>query len=331
MRLNHLTAANDILNHAQALAARYAHDGCLLVREVLGTAEIEALTEQAAAALQRWGIASAAPHQDELRWNGTPLGCRDPDDLDTIPALTTLIDGFNTPTQPLRGVIDRICGHPMHLWRNAYLFTAIPDDPAYVTRPHQDAFALSATGDYRRVWVALTAIPFADGGLAVALGSHHAGRLPQREFPELKWRTTLGDPASTTPVRGVDPELVNDHWHTAEFHPGDALIFHSDLLHRGLPATSDRIRIALGIVASGETDPRPAATFTQPENRARKRRARELATVLDLSEDQLAQVHSDLLMTGQPVTVTTMRSALAGDHEHWRQHAPGHQATRKHS
>ena len=71
MRLSHLTAANDILNDARALTARYRHDGCLLVREVLGTAGIEALTEQAAAALQRWGIVTSASQQGELRWNGT--------------------------------------------------------------------------------------------------------------------------------------------------------------------------------------------------------------------------------------------------------------------
>ena len=317
MRFSHVTAANDVLSDPQALAARYAHDGCLLVRNVLDPAQTQALLEQAATMLRGWDMTTSTPHHGDLRWTGTPLGGHDLIDLDTIPALTTLIEELNTPTQPLRGVIDRICGHPMHLWHGARLFTTIPDDPAHVTRAHRDEYTLSATGDYRRMWIAITHIPFADNGLAVALGSHRTGRLPrQREAPDLTQRRTPDEPAPTKPVQPA----FHDDWHTAELHPGDALIMHSELLHRGLPATSNRIRIALAIIASGLTDPRPPATFTAPECRTRNQRMRPLATLLDLTEDQHITIRKNLLITGQPVTETTVRSALAGtnvlhDHE----------------
>jgi hypothetical protein len=63
---------------------------------------------------------------------------------------------------------------------------------------------------------------------------------------------------------------------------------------------------------------RPPATFTAPECRTRNQRMRELATLLGLSEEQHITIRKDLLKASQPVTETTIRSALPEDHEPWR-------------
>lgn len=322
MRLSELAVANDIMGDPQALSHRYDRDGCLLVRNAFGPTEIGAIGDEASAVLERWGVGTLSGEQPGLRWTGRPLAFLDSKELHSLPALSEQADGFGKLRGALQTLFDQLCGHPMHLWRGAHFHITIPDDPAYAGVPHQDGYALSSTGDYRRVWITLTHIPFGDGGLAFARGSHRAGRFPTRELPGTKRRATTYSPASTKPVQGVGPELVDDHWHTAELDPGDAFVFSSELVHRGLPPTSDRIRMALATVASGETDPRPAATFTAMEDLERYQRIRELGGPLGLSPEEILEVRGDLLMTGLPVNEATVRSAVAGDHAGWRQHAP---------
>lgn len=147
-------------------------------------------------------------------------------------------------------------------------------------------------------------IPFGDGGLAfVRLTS---GRpVPHTRVPPVQ--------ASSDDLQPSTDELVDDQWHTAELGPGDTLVFSSETVHRGLPPTNDRIRITLASVASGETDPRPAATFTTLEDLERYQRIRELRGRMYLSEDEILGVRGDLLMTGLPVNETTVRSAATRD------------------
>jgi hypothetical protein len=117
----------------------------------------------------------------------------------------------------------------------------------------------------------------------------------------------------------VDPSVIEDHWHSAHMRPGDAIVFSSDLLHRSLPATSDRIRVALSVTSSAESSPRPVATFTTPEDIERLRQIREIGTPLGLAPNQVMGIRADLLMTGLPVDETTVREAMAGEHAGWRQ------------
>lgn len=253
------------------------------------------------------------PRQRTPLDRGTPVGCWDLMELDSIPALQTLVEGFPTPNSPVRTFVEATRGHPAYLYRGSGFFIAFPDDPAHVTPPHQDGWADSSHGDYRRVWIPITRIPFGDGGLAVAPGTHRLGPLPRRDFPELRDRPTPEAPTPTRRIRGVDPAVVDDHWHTTEFGPGDALIFHIDLLHRGLPPTSDRIRLALSVMTSRTTDPHPTPhtnDYTLPELLTRKRTLWHLAQPLGLTHDQLATIHRHLLTHALPVDETNLRKAL---------------------
>ncbi|MGH3781134.1 MAG: phytanoyl-CoA dioxygenase family protein [Pseudonocardiaceae bacterium] len=157
-------------------------------------------------------------------------------------------------------------------------------------------------------------MPFGDGGLGLAVGSHHQGRLPRRDLPEFTDRAAPGQSASPQLATGIDPGLVNDHWHTASMEPGDLIVFRPDVVHRGLPATSDRIRIALTGVASATSDPLPHTMYTGPENRARHKRVRELAAPLGLSELELFGITADLTRAGVAIDEETVRAAARGDY-----------------
>jgi hypothetical protein len=228
--LAELNAANPILDDPAALAARHQQEGCLFLRAAIDPGALVDLADQAASLLERWGVARRA---DGVRATGAPLPPVDPGELQRLPALATLADQIAAGTDPIAPVAAQAFGCPTALWPGARLHVALPGDPERATPPHQDSGALDWIGDYRRFWIALGDIPFGDGGLGLAAGSHRYRRLR------------------------LD-ELLDDNWSTAGMAIGDLLAFDLNLVHQSLPATSDRIRIALTVVGSAQWDPRPA-------------------------------------------------------------------------
>jgi len=229
--LTELQAANALMGEPAALAARHRQEGCLFVRSAIDPGALADLADQAAALLERSGVARRA---DGVRATGAPLPSIDPAELQGLPALAALDDQITAGTDPIAPVATQTFGCPMLLWPGARLHIVLPGDPERATPPHQDSRALDWIGDYRRFWIALGDIPFGDGGLGLAAGSHRYGRLR------------------------LD-ELLDDNWCTAAMSIGDLFVFDLNLVHRTLPPTSDRIRIALNVIGSAQWDPRPSA------------------------------------------------------------------------
>jgi hypothetical protein len=230
MSLTELHDANALLRDPSGLAARHQQEGCLLVRGAIDPGALADLAGQAAALLERWGVARL---EDGVRATGAPVPAGDASELQDLPALAALADQIAAGEDPIAPVAARAFGCPMALWPGARLHVAFPSDPEGATPPHQDSSALDWIGDYRRFWIALGEIPFGDGGLGLAVGSHKYRRLPLEE-------------------------LLDGHWRTAAMSIGDVFAFDLNLAHRSLPATSDRIRIALTVVGSAQWDPRPS-------------------------------------------------------------------------
>jgi hypothetical protein len=202
----------------------------MFVRAAIDPAALAELADQAAALLERWGIARRA---DGVRATGVPVPSVDPTELQGLPALVGLVDQMTAGTDPIAPVAAGVFGCPMHLWPGARLHVALPGPADRATEPHQDSGALDWIGDYRRFWIALGEIPFGDGGLGLAAGSHRYRRLR------------------------LD-ELLDGNWSTAAMSTGDMFAFDLNLVHRSLPVTSDRIRIALTVIGSAQWDPRPS-------------------------------------------------------------------------
>jgi hypothetical protein len=139
MRLDELAPANDLLDDPKALLGRFREDGCLLIRQALSHSKLFSPIDQASGILERWGVAR---RQDGLRWTGKPLPAIDSVELGQRPRLIGLVRRFDAGDSPLHPVAERLCGHPMDLWRIAHLFTSIPDGGS-VVQPHQDAYALT--------------------------------------------------------------------------------------------------------------------------------------------------------------------------------------------
>jgi ectoine hydroxylase-related dioxygenase (phytanoyl-CoA dioxygenase family) len=319
VRLNELSDANEILDNPPALAERYERDGCLLLRNALTVPDLTEVIDHTVAAFERWGVgtlsASTPGEPPALRWTGQPMDALDDEELHRARSLDPSAEEFRRIRDALNEVLDHVFCRPMEVWSDAALRVNLPDDPVFVTSPHRDGMTFSPLGDYRRVWIALTDIPFGDNGLALAPGTHRLGKLSYQPLPEFRRRPSTFWNTPRGPRPGLGPEVV-DAWHTAHMHPGDALLFSKKVIHRGLPATSDRIRVAMTFTASTEGSPRPPATLTNDYERVRRIRA--LAAPLGLNEKDVMKVRADLMMTGLEVNQATVEEAMAGQHAGWR-------------
>jgi hypothetical protein len=260
-----------LLDSTAALQARRAEDGYLFVRGVVPAAVRGPLFEQAAEVLARWGVAKRTGA--ELRWTGVELPAYDPLDLYSLPAIDAL-----ARSDGLAALNERLFGAPVWVGKNLLFFFALPDDPAYLTPPHRDAFgrAWFGNGDYCTLWVPLAPIAFGDGGLALKAGSHldeipEHGETRNDDLPEYKGRKQLGripreerraklgagQGPKINAGHGLRLPLRDDEWLTGAFEPGDALFFSADMIHCGLPLRSQTVRLSLVARVYPGSGPRP--------------------------------------------------------------------------
>lgn len=260
-----------LLTDADALKRRRAEDGYLFVRDIVPAELRDPVFEAAAAVLVRWGV--AVREGSELRWSGVELPAYDPLDLYGLPEMEEL-----SRSDALAWLCERLYGAPVWVGKNLLFFFALPDDPAYATPPHRDAFgrAWFGEGDYCTLWLPLAPIAFADGGLSLQPGSHldeipEYGDTRNDELPEFKGRKQTGRlPRSQRRAKlgaGQGPKINAGHglrmtirdgeWLAGAFEPGDALFFSADMIHCGLPFTSETVRLSLVARVYPGSGPKP--------------------------------------------------------------------------
>lgn len=222
-----------ILGDAAALNERLARHGYLFIKALLPRAEVETVGREFLETVAEGGWLKA----------GTPVAariaepaaaCVDPEEkflavfrrfyrreathaLKHHPAIVAF---FET----LFG--EAVLVHPLLVARNIF-----PQREEFTTRPHQDYVHIQGTFDTYTVWLPLHDLPEEMGGLAVAEGSHGQG---VHEFTVARGAGGLETSSS-----------FDGRWRTGPFEAGDALIFHSTTVHRGLPNRSACIRHSL--------------------------------------------------------------------------------------
>lgn len=109
--------------------------------------------------------------------------------------------------------------------------------PERTTTPfHQDLPLIGGTVDFLTLWSPLCDLAGDEGGLGVIPGSHLKGIR--------KVNLDRGKEAAAFAWVDVD-DNERRHWSTIDFRAGDALIFHSLVVHAGIPNQSDRIRVSV--------------------------------------------------------------------------------------
>jgi len=137
---------------------------------------------------------------------------------------------FQDPS--LRALVAHATGgpivpHPRRLARHGRI--VLPRTLLRAMAPHQDIFYLKLPEQTFSTWICTAPCAVEDGGLALVPGSHRAGPLPHR-----------GQRERVTIPRG------HAGWHTADYQPGDVLLFHSCTIHGPLPNRSlERLRVVV--------------------------------------------------------------------------------------
>ena len=139
------------------------------------------------------------------------------------------------PAQPaLMDVARKLLGeevlvHPRRIGRVTF-----PNYLSATTPPHQDHYYIRGAVETYSSWVPLGDCPISLGGLAVWPGSHRQGFLDH---------TAIHPGAVGGHGVPVDESQIN--WHTIDWQAGDAIFFHSYMIHRALPNLSgNRLRVS---------------------------------------------------------------------------------------
>ena len=223
------------LDVPDALRARMASDGYLFLRGLMPRdtlaalqAEIGTLAREAGWLRRDAPVAEARADLDGF--------CVDPEPryLETLRRINRLEAYHALKHHPaLLGVLERLLGgavfpHPRVLMRNIF-----PAREAFTTKAHQDFPNVQGTTEVYTAWIPLIDVPMEVGPLQVAVGSHRQG----------VYDFHIGAGAGGIEIE--DP--LEGRWATSSFAVGDVLIFHSMLVHKGVPNRSDRLRMSMDV------------------------------------------------------------------------------------
>jgi ectoine hydroxylase-related dioxygenase (phytanoyl-CoA dioxygenase family) len=234
-----------LLDNPAALRERAAADGCLFLRALLPEAPVRAARREILEVCARHGfLAAGAPLDDALA--GAGVCCRegDPEYMAAYDEIQRLESFHALAHQPaLLGALRAVFGeevlvHPRNIARVMF-----PQNNTFTTPAHQDYVHIQGTPDTWTAWIPLGDCPRELGGLEVLPGSHRHGVLPVRS-------------AYGAGGLGVETEGLGLEWAGGDFRCGDALLFHSLCVHRGVNnSTPDRVRLSVDYRYQGASQP----------------------------------------------------------------------------
>lgn len=266
-RFGELRESTTFSNDPDALRQRMAEDGYLFLRGELNDSDV----------LQaRHDLLQRVANQDGLdQENGlmagvlagpNPVRFAQPETQRMLALQTLLFQG------PMIAFFERFLGGPVRGLDFIWVRSVVP---GFGTKPHGDSvFMNRGTKDLYTAWTPLGDIDRHLGGLIVLEGSHRLRHIQEsygtRDVDTFCENDALRAPYP--PVNGKpwtghisdDPvALRNDlggRWLTADFHPGDLLVFSMQLLHASLDnGSADRLRLSTDTryqLASEPVDPR---------------------------------------------------------------------------
>lgn len=227
--------STNLIPDGAALAARMHRDGYLFLRGLLPAAAIRAVQRQVGNIVREDGwLWHDRPVEEAI---ADPAGfCVDPDPvyLRTLRRINHLEDYHTLKHHPaLIGLFKRMLGgpilpHPRVLMRNIF-----PSRDEFTTKAHQDFPNVQGSTKVFTAWIPLIDCPMQVGPLQVASGSHTRGVF------EFQIGAGAGGIEISDPLEG--------RWVSNDFSLGDVLIFHSMVVHKGVPNRSDKLRMSMDV------------------------------------------------------------------------------------
>ena len=225
------TNSYDLLHDAVALRERAERDGYLFFTGLVDATALWALRRRFEAMLERhrWIDEGTAPAELLTTKDAVVEGM--PEFIPVLEEFQRLEEFHALAHDPgVTGMLGRLFGdtvlvHPRNIGR--IMFPTTPTTP-----PHQDYVHIQGTPDVWTAWIPLGDCPRALGGIRVLVGSHREGVYPVQRM-------------SGAGGVGVRTEGMSGDWVEGDLAAGDALFFHSQTIHEGLPNTTDRFRLSV--------------------------------------------------------------------------------------
>ena len=238
--------ANEYLNDHEELEAAFRRQGYLFFRGVLDTDEVGELRDDFVQELRAQGFVK--PDSVESLWTGKSLD--ELDELDDQKLYDLDYYGKLIDTETTQRLFQRVFRGPVFTFRQCTLRYSVPNDSKYGSPAHQDNFYIKHSTDFHTMWIPLMDIDQEIGGLALAEGSHEPG-LRNHEEQEVYSYVLKGRKQSGVALEGVAGRHL-----TTTYNPGDVLVFHSHMVHWGLPNQSEKVRLSIDVRCQPAAAPR---------------------------------------------------------------------------
>ena len=225
--------STDIIDNASELQKRMQKDGYLFIRSLLPDDMLESLRMQLLEIARQAGWVKADTSLEDAiaDLNGF---CVEPEPkyMQVYYHMYKLQEFHALQHHPnLIAIFERMLGEPVVPHPRIIGRTIFPQREAFTTPPHQDFIPIQGTADTYTAWIPLSDVPPELGGLQIAAGSHRHGIYD--------FRPALGAGG----MEVTDP--LESTWVSNPFRKSDVLIFHSMAVHKGLPCTSERLRMSV--------------------------------------------------------------------------------------
>jgi hypothetical protein len=297
-RLERFREANRYLDRREQLQSRFAEDGYLFFRGILHG--VERVKAEFVRVLRDQG----AVKSDALEpiWTGVPL-----QQIDDGPLYRALEEtGFFELRHNL-DLFEQIFGEPVFTFKSPTLRYALPNDTEHVSPPHQDYFFVRMNQSFRTFWIPLTDIKEEVGGLAIAPGIHKFGLVEHRELANVYSYVFRG-----RKQKGIPFEKIPKPWLTADYHPGDLLVFHNLMVHWALPNRSNQIRLSIDNRCCPMTAVRTwQAEKSTLEARELRTAAQRIAAQEGASEELFEKIMIELMGQGLDPTTAQIKRLIA--------------------
>ena len=225
-----------LLGDVEALRARMAEDGYLLLRGFHDRSTVLRARSQVLARMQAAGRLAPGADPEEAAVGPERRGYSFMGHNRELPALLDVVNSGRT----MRFFSGFLGGDALtfdYKWGRAVA-------PGEFTGAHYDIVYMGrGTRNLYTMWTPLCDIPYALGGLALCLGSQRFEKI-RRTYGQMDVdRDHVVGWFSSDPVEIVDK--FGGRWASAEFAAGDALIFGMFIMHGSLTNTTDRYRLSV--------------------------------------------------------------------------------------
>lgn len=235
-----LRSSNDILNDSEELRARMASDGYLLIRELRDpdlvlSARHQVLSSMSASGLLKPGtdLMDGVINPDVPRASTT--GVRANEEYRKLPAVQAVFADRAVPD-----FFARFLGGPAGSFDFQWMRVAGAGAESTI---HSDiVFMGRGTQDLYTCWTPMGHVTLDMGPIVLCLGTEKLEAMKETYWASDVDRDLIEGHFSKDPMEMVT--RFGGRWATAEFHPGDVLIFGMHILHASLANLSDRYRIS---------------------------------------------------------------------------------------